>query len=59
MPRASSLSGADDNMDSVLVPGSGTWGLAGLELRPKRLSLVILMGMTYLLRKDFGEKNGE
>ncbi|KAI4582623.1 hypothetical protein MJG53_009174 [Ovis ammon polii x Ovis aries] len=56
--RASSLSGADDNMDSVLVPDSGTWGPGWIGAQTKT-EPGDLMGMTYLLRKDFGEKNGE
>lgn len=56
--RPSSLSGADDNMDSVLLPDSGTEGPGWIGAQTKT-GPGDLMGMTYLLRKAFGEKSGE
>lgn len=54
--RASSLSGADDNTDSAFLPDSGTegarWTGAPTKAEPGDLS-----GMTYLLRRDLGERS--
>lgn len=55
--RASSLSGADDNVDSAFLPDSGTEGACRIGAQTNA-EPGDLTGMTYLLRKDLGERSG-